>query len=154
MKIFIVSDTHGATQDFIHMAQEEKPDQVLHLGDFTRDAKKIEGALFCPVTWVKGNCDGDDFESPLERVISVGGYNIYMSHGHQHFVKQGLSLLKQMAKEHRYDIILFGHTHQRCHEIFDGTSFFNPGTFSYGQYSFGELWLHDGGFELKHREIK
>ena len=64
MRIAVFSDSHGVKEPMLAAIEEQKPDMVLHLGDYVRDAE--ENLLF--------NADG---------------VRIFMTHGHRYNVKLG-----------------------------------------------------------------
>ncbi len=115
-RLLIVSDSHGRTDGIVRLfAEIERPDLILHLGDHQDAVTEIELELDCPVLGVAGNCDHEHTASrlPLERLINVSGYRIFMTHGHHYQVKQGLDLLARTAARPPFtaDLICFGHTH-------------------------------------------
>ena len=68
MKILVFSDSHGVKEPMLAAIEEQKPDMVLHLGDYVRDAEAI--AAYFPsldLRYVRGNCDAysrSDAEEP------------------------------------------------------------------------------------------
>ena len=57
MKWLVFSDSHGKL-DYMRKAVElEKPERILHLGDVSRDAERLQ-TMFptIPVEMVRGNC--------------------------------------------------------------------------------------------------
>ena len=58
MKILIMSDSHGMTEKAEEIILTEKPDLLLHLGDYTRDLDILtERHPELEAHSVKGNCD-------------------------------------------------------------------------------------------------
>ena len=41
MRIAVFSDSHGVKEPMLAAIEEQKPDMVLHLGDYVRDAEAI-----------------------------------------------------------------------------------------------------------------
>ena len=82
MKILVFSDSHRSWSGMIQAIDEQKPDQVIHLGDLISDAEEIS-YLYpkLPVCMVPGNCDGWTTD-PLERQFMVCGKRVLLSHGH------------------------------------------------------------------------
>ena len=114
MKILVFSDSHRSWSGMIQAIDEQKPDQVIHLGDLISDAEEIS-YLYpkLPVCMVPGNCDG------WTTVPSI----------------------KQITLQGR-SILLFGHTHQPlCQQMEDGLWVLNPGP---SRSSYGTILLEEG----------
>jgi putative phosphoesterase len=116
--MLIVSDSHGRTDGIGRLlAQIDRPDLILHLGDHQDPVAEIELEFECPVLGVAGNCDHGFSISPLpaERLIVIAGFRIFMTHGHRYQVKQGLDHLVHTAVKPPFsaDLICFGHTHHQ-----------------------------------------
>ena len=89
MKILVISDTHGELKTAENvMLRHDDVDLTVHLGDFYKDAKKLEELTEKKILAVKGNCDGayDDGEFA---VLETEFGKIYISHGHLENVKSG-----------------------------------------------------------------
>ena len=98
MKILIISDTHGAHRNFDRVIEKEQPlDMLIHLGDVEGDEDYIPAVADCPVHMVRGN---NDFFSglPGEEEFMIGGYHIFITHGHGYYVSMGEERLKQEAR--------------------------------------------------------
>ncbi len=131
MRIFVVSDTHGNINDFIHVAKTlERPDLIIHLGDYVEDGLEIEKQMGVEVVVVKGNCDfyAPDFDD--EKTITIENKKIFITHGHKYNVKFDTSRIFYKGKEEDADLVLFGHTHYPELEEKDGTIILNPGSAS------------------------
>mgnify|MGYP001316294035 FL=1 len=112
MRIFVVSDTHGDTRGFINKVETmEKPDLIIHLGDYVEDGIKIERELKIDTVIVKGNGDyyREDFSE--DRVLFINDKRIFLTHGHKYNVRYGEDNLMYKGQEVNADIVLFGHTH-------------------------------------------
>lgn len=112
MKILIISDTHGAHRNFDRVIEKEQPlDMLIHLGDVEGDEDYIPAVADCPVHMVRGN---NDFFSglPGEEEFMIGGYHIFITHGHGYYVSMGEERLKQEARGRGADIAMYGHTHR------------------------------------------
>jgi predicted phosphodiesterase len=97
---------------------------------------------------------------PIYRLIDVGGYKVFMTHGHAYSVKSGYDEICREASRLGADIVLFGHTHVPTLEYIEKGSIrgvdrrlaiFNPGSLG-GLFdgSFGNLSVGEGGFLLSH----
>lgn len=133
MKILIFSDSHGELSYMRKAIKKEKPDYVFHLGDHDRDAEELEREFpLLPIVAVRGNCDSWGSDSPLTRLIPIGGLRLFLCHGHTLGVKGGLLRASYAAREQEADILLYGHTHE-AHSETDpsGLVLFNPGACGY-----------------------
>ena len=131
MKILIVSDTHRAHSTFTEVVEQEKPfDMLIHLGDVEGGEYYIDSLVSCPVHMVGGN---NDYFSQLsrEKVIFIGKYRAFITHGHQYFVSMGEDRLKQAARQRGVDIVMYGHTHVPALRVEDDLVTLNPGSISY-----------------------
>ena len=58
MRILVLSDSHGVMRYMEQAAERERPDLILHLGDYERDAERLASRYpEYPVRSVPGNCD-------------------------------------------------------------------------------------------------
>ncbi len=142
MKIIVASDSHYERAMLMNLAQEigERGDidAVIHLGDMESDAKWLAARLAMPVYSVPGNCDME-FGSSAEQVVSLGGMNLLLCHGHTYRVKYTLEPLAYRALELGAPVALFGHTHARCLRSEGGVLLLNPGALMDGRYALLEI---------------
>jgi uncharacterized protein len=120
----LISDTHGLVRPEIAKAFAGVQ-LILHAGDVGGSTVLARLATIAPVEAVYGNVD--DAHDPAlraERVVTLGGVTIHVSHGHQ---------LKRPTPElvlgrYRGDVVVFGHTH-RALVVRDGANRIavNPG---------------------------
>jgi len=132
MKVIVVSDTHGRIDDFISKINSmEKPQLIIHLGDYVEDGEKIKSITKVGTIIVKGN--GDYFNKTYkdDEVIYIGGKRFFITHGHKYGVKYGLNNLLYRGEEVGADIILFGHTHAPLIVKDSNIMIMNPGSASY-----------------------
>jgi putative phosphoesterase len=126
MKVLIMSDSHGLTDEIVDIKNRHKDEVNLmfHCGDSELSAQSSELKSF---QGVKGNCD---FESnfPNERIEDVNGVSLYLTHGHLYNVKSTLMNLKYRALELNAKIACYGHSHIAGAELIDGILFINPGS--------------------------
>lgn len=130
MKIFVISDTHGRTDKVEEVWKKlTDVDLVVHLGDYRRDAQRLERILETEVMSVKGNMDGsyssDDFQ-----ILETEFGKLLLVHGHMHNVKMSPLNLIYFAQEQGCKAALFGHTHRPCYEESHGIFLVNPGSLS------------------------
>ena len=131
MKVLIVSDTHGREQNLAEALEQTGPiDQLIHLGDVEGGAEHIrELAGDAPAAIIAGN---NDFfcDLPNERIFTLGGHRIFMTHGPGYFVHSGTLYLKREARKKGADIVMFGHTHKPYMEEDNELLVLNPGSLS------------------------
>ena len=128
MKLLVFSDSHGNVEHMRKAVEQERPDQILHLGDVMRDAVELSMAYRnIPLELVPGNCDYAT-DVPAQKILFFEGRRILMTHGHTYHVKLGMGLAVKAAREAQVDILLFGHTHEAFCQQQDGLWIMNPGT--------------------------
>ena len=108
-----------------------KPGAIIHLGDFYEDGEVLASENpQLPFCQVPGNCD--KYRSPIGARETICcrfcNVNMFITHGHNHFVKNGIGALLSDARKYNADIALFGHTHKSyCSCESDGMWVLNPG---------------------------
>ena len=127
MKIIIVSDTHGNTDNINYIVNNYKYDYLLFLGDGIVDLGNLIYAE--NVKYVKGNCDLFA-DAPADVVLEIMGKKFFITHGHNYNVKMGLGGLLKQAKLLGADYVFYGHTHNYFHKVIDNINVLNPGAFS------------------------
>lgn len=130
MKILVISDTHGDTENAEMVIRKNMDaDLVIHLGDYFRDAEKL-AKLFPQLKfeYIYGNSDFMIGEVPAEKHLEIAGKKIILTHGHRYSVKRDYSRIEKKALDERADILLFGHTH--VPDIMEGKGYIivNPGS--------------------------
>ncbi len=131
MKIFVVSDTHGSTKEFINKVNGlGSSDLIIHLGDYVEDGLKIEKATGIKTVIVKGNGDYFHSEFDEDEILNIEGKTIFITHGHNYNVRYSIDSLIYRAKEVKADLALFGHTHVSTFFEEDGIMVMNPGSAS------------------------
>lgn len=160
MNIVIISDTHRRGYR-IKKVLEMHPhaDLVVFLGDGADEALPYLKAASIPYVAVAGNCDFYS-DLPEEVILTLEGYRILLTHGHIGRVKEGPTHLASYAYLKGCDIVLFGHTHERCElyisEPHGPLYLFNPGSLGEprcGNPSFGHLNLSKQGVLFSHGEL-
>ncbi|MCX7922741.1 MAG: metallophosphoesterase [Clostridia bacterium] len=131
MKILVFSDSHGYTNNMVKVIKKNADaDLIIHLGDFYRDALKVQDMF--PnnrVELVPGNNDWT-LEYPKERSIDIKGKTLFITHGHTYNVKNDYKRIINRGHDIKADAVFFGHTH-KAEEIFsDGMLVLNPGSIS------------------------
>ncbi len=131
MKVLIVSDTHRRNENYFKVLKyHPDADAIIHCGDIEGSEYALEQAAPCPVYMVTGN---NDFfsELPRELEIELGGYKIWVTHGHTYYVSMSNEYLAQEAVARHVDIVCFGHTHKPSVTQENGVTLVNPGSLSY-----------------------
>ena len=134
MKILFMSDSHNHFSLLVEMMEREKPERVFAMGDYTKDFEELSYLYSeIPFEIVKGNCDFWDHHFSEEKLVFLKGKRIFLTHGHLYGVKSSYDSLRQMGKNMKCDIILFGHTHR---EYFEKKEIIlaNPGAAQDGKY--------------------
>lgn len=146
MKWIVFSDSHGNLDYMKKAVEQEKPDRILHLGDVSRDAERLQDRYpTIPVEMVRGNCDGSWGEAPEEKELSFLGRKLWMCHGHAYHVKLSVGFLLSEARSRGADVALFGHTHEPLCFREGPLWVLNPGTCSgYPQATCGIIEERDG----------
>lgn len=124
----VFSDTHGSVGRMLEAVRETRPDVLIHLGDYDRDAEVLRQTFpDTPLYTVCGNCDMAPI-APLADIADLGGVKAYLCHGHQYGVDHGdYSRLAYAAQERGCRLALFGHTHRADRQEWGGVTLLNPG---------------------------
>ena len=130
LKIAVFSDTHGSVNDMLALIEELKPNHVIHLGDYVKDAYEIEDCFpAIGLSYVAGNNDYFSGE-PFCKTEFIAGKCFYLLHGHQYESSARVYRIIQDAKEIHADFALFGHTHKPYSSYEYGVYVMNPGSIS------------------------
>jgi putative phosphoesterase len=104
----VISDTHGLVRPGVAAAFADVS-LILHAGDVGGPKVLAALAALAPVEAVFGNVD--DVHDPSlarERVVTIAGLAIHVSHGHE----LGSPTAERMLAQYRADVVIFGHTHK------------------------------------------
>src|SRR5258707_554042 len=106
--IGLISDTHGLIRPGV-AAAFEGVERILHAGDVGGMTVLQALGSIARVDAVYGNTD-DPHDPALarERVITIGGVTIHVSHGHE----LGRPTAELALAHYAYDVVVFGHTHR------------------------------------------
>lgn len=130
MKILIVSDSHGKNAYLERIIEKVSPiDLLVHLGDFEGSEDYIDAISPCKTEMVSGN---NDYFTDLERekMILIGKYRVFLTHGHRYRVNYDTNTLKENARQNGANIVMFGHTHRPMIDLSDDIIAINPGSIS------------------------
>ncbi len=123
IRIGLIADTHGMLRP--HVATVfAGVDRILHAGDVGGRAV-LEGLVrIAPVDAVYGNIDDrHDPSLAAERVVTIGGVTIHVSHGNELGSPTPALALARYAG----DVVVFGHTHRPTVVREAGRLVVNPG---------------------------
>ena len=123
MLIGVISDTHG----FFDKRVPELfsgVDLILHAGDVGGPQILENLSLVAPVVAVRGNVDVEDACASLPESIQVvaAGFTVFMTHILDLPEDGQATNLPDPAP----DVVIFGHSHQQCHERRDRVLYLNP----------------------------
>lgn len=145
MKLLVFSDSHRETEHMLLAVRREKPEVVLHLGDYASDAEAIsEEFPYLPMYAVRGNCDYFDSRAPEQALLQWQGVRIFLTHGHRYGVKQSLLRMEYAAREKEAQLALFGHTHCPYCEENGGVWLLNPGACGGRIPTYGVIEIENG----------
>ncbi len=155
IKAAVFSDTHGNTALMAEAVRRTRPDVLIHLGDYERDADVLRRDFpDIPLYSVCGNCDLAPM-SPLTDTVPLGPVKAFICHGHSYAVGYGIDRLVYAAQEQGAKIALFGHTHTAYNGEAGGVKVINPGTAGKGRaptYAVIEVF-HNGGIASEIKEL-
>lgn len=145
----VISDTHGRFDRVINQYNRIRGiEKIIHLGDYYKDAQKIQKLVDAEVTAVRGNLDHELCEKH-NKVMQVGRHSMLLTHGHIEDVKSGLTKLYYKSLSLSCDIALFGHTHVPAKLQSDDILLLNPGSLTIpkggSQASFALLDFDENG---------
>jgi putative phosphoesterase len=149
LRVGVLGDTHGKIKK-AKKAVEQMGDikLLIHTGDYYEDALILSKVSGIKVKAVTGNCDSYA-PGPVEELLKIGDFRLYLTHGHLFGVKSSLARLYQRAEELGAHIVIYGHTHMPYQEKRNGILFLNPGSITWprlpGQHSFAVLEFHKSG---------
>lgn len=147
MKILVMSDSHASLSFMRRCIEAINPDAMIHLGDHFDDGEAMkEEYPHIPMYQVPGNCDRYRCRPGQPEILidRIGGVDLYITHGHKHYVKQTLSQLLKDARACQVSAVLYGHTHQPDCRQEDGLWILNPGSCGYFGGSVGLIQIQNG----------
>jgi uncharacterized protein len=104
----LISDTHGLVRPDIHRVFSGV-ELILHAGDVGGRTVLEALAKIAPTEAVYGNVDDPHApELRRERVVTVVGVTIHVSHGHE----LGRPTPELLLERYAGDVLVFGHTHR------------------------------------------
>jgi uncharacterized protein len=119
----VIAETHGLLRPEVGAAFAGVS-LILHAGDVGGPRVLDALAAIAPVEAVFGNVD--DAHDPAlarERVVTLGGVTIHVSHGHE----IGRPTAERLLARYAGDVVVFGHTHKAVIVREGARLAFNPG---------------------------
>ncbi|MCP3682563.1 MAG: metallophosphoesterase [bacterium] len=139
--IGIISDTHDNVvnvQKAVALFKEKNVEFVIHLGDVVAP-RTIQYFSGLTMKFVKGNCDGADYDLMMEKIAELGaeyydewleldykGKKLVALHGKDE------KKLQSFIESGKFDYVLHGHTHVKRDEKKGNTRIINPGAHYFG----------------------
>ncbi|MBQ7307035.1 MAG: YfcE family phosphodiesterase [Clostridia bacterium] len=130
MKICVISDSHGNTNDLEKVLSNTTYNHIFFLGDGERDFEYFLNDD--RVTMIEGNCDLYS-PYPLLETKEINGVKIMLCHGHLYNVRQGIYSLLKKGINLGAKIICYGHTHIQSIQNESGIWVVNPGALNMGK---------------------
>lgn len=128
MKIIVISDSHGHFKEMLSVVEKEKAEIIFFAGDHSVDCIELSYVKKDIKYYiVKGNTDINDYSTPDNLEVEMGGIKIFLTHGHQFYVKNGYSEIENEAEKREAKLVIFGHTHFPYINEKSGIVYFNPG---------------------------
>jgi len=150
----VFSDSHGVVEPMCRVIEEYKPDLVLHLGDYARDAEDLQRHFpGVDIRFVRGNCDAWGTDAPEALQFTVGQVPIYMTHGHRQSVKMTLEPLANAVHFSGARLGLFGHTHRSEYKAMGDITLFNPGSVGVGRRTWGLITVKGAKFQCRIMDV-
>ncbi len=149
MQILLISDSHGKKELINFLIEQKNYDHVFFAGDGLRDlGVNIYDPKFVSV---KGNCDFFEQDAPITQTLWLNNFKVLITHGDYYKVKYGLEVLHKFAKEKKYNLVCFGHTHSKTNIEIDGIKYINSGSLKNGDYA--EIQIDAFGINVVQKNI-
>jgi putative phosphoesterase len=134
----------------------EGVDEILHAGDIVSVAALAEIETIAPVTAVRGNMDDRAIADglPEEVLVTRDGVRIAIVHGHR-IGRASVDDLIRRFDSLSPDLVVWGHIHEPVSRLWNGVTYFNPGTAGGigREPTCGLLTTADGRFTIEHLEL-
>jgi putative phosphoesterase len=130
--IGVISDTHVPIR-----AKEipkevfkvfENVDYIIHAGDLVQLSVIDELEQLAPVLAVYGNMDGPEIRGKLQKLSSLKIFDWKIGVQHNPGALFGIGKMRTIAKTNRFNVMIYGHTHNSNMKWEGDTLFINPGS--------------------------
>ena len=131
-KIGLISDTHIPTRakkiPLRVFEVFQNVDFIIHAGDLVSLEVIEELEQLAPVLAVHGNMDGVNVREKLPEMneLTLDQWRIGVTHDPGALF--GRSKMREIAKENKFDVLVYGHTHRQSIIWEDNRLFINPGS--------------------------
>jgi len=135
-KILIFSDSHGDNEKISEISEMEKPDLVLHAGDYCCSNNEISKFInyFC--------CGNNDYcskdQTNGQKIVKFKYENLSFLLTHsdnfsdfKYNVKHVEERMAKLFSRENIDVIIFGHSHEETVDKIYNILFINPGSITY-----------------------
>lgn len=139
----LISDTHipkkahNLPQKVLEVFQNVN--YIIHAGDLVELTVVDELEQLAPVLAVHGNMDGVDITGALPKLNSLRVFDWKIGVMHDPDIAFGLGKMRELVKEHSFDVFVYGHTHVADIKWEGKTLFVNPGSPTVPASSMGKL---------------
>lgn len=106
----------------------EKADCILHAGDLVDLIVIDQLEQLAPVLAVYGNMDGPEVRGKLQKMNHFRIFNWKIGIMHDPGTMFGITRMKEIAKQHSLNVLVYGHTHQPNIRWEENILFINPGS--------------------------
>lgn len=131
-KVGLISDTHIPTRaSKIPLKVFEvfqNVDSIIHAGDLVKWSVITKLEKLAPVCAVYGNMDGIDIRERLPKINELKIFDWKIGVIHNPGVLFGSRTMREIVKEHNYDVLVHGHTHHSSIRWENMKLFINPGS--------------------------
>jgi uncharacterized protein len=119
-RVGIIADTHGLLRPEV-LETFTGVDHIIHAGDIGGDDIMESLRKIAPVTFVRGNNDGEDGYGIVR--TEIAGLRILVTH----ILPRPGRLRREVSTQLKsVDAVVFGHSHLPHNEVIGGVRFFNP----------------------------
>ena len=133
-KLLIISDSHGNNEIIEKIIKKEKPEIIIHAGDYCTNEEWMNTHI---TYYVDGN---NDYHNKRSLLFNIFNYKFYLLHSDELFSFNQITYenrLINLAKENQVDVLIFGHTHVPYIKDDIKPYLINPGSLSYPRQSNG-----------------
>lgn len=130
----LISDTHVPKKVYslppkvLEVFKDMSVNFIIHAGDLVELAVVEELETLAPVLAVHGNMDGIDIVGALPRLNTLKVFDWKIGVMHDPDIAFGLTKMRELVKEHGFDVFVYGHTHVADIKWEGKTLYINPGS--------------------------